>query len=114
METVRAGRNWMSGTDSETPPSSRVALVTGGSNGIGAAVVRALAARGGWHIVVADIDETAGSAIAAEVGGLFVRTDVADPTASAAAVQAGTEIDEPLRFFDQRGQQVGRQCVDGE
>jgi NAD(P)-dependent dehydrogenase (short-subunit alcohol dehydrogenase family) len=68
--------------------SERVALVTGGSNGIGAAVVRALVARGGWDIVVADIDEAAGTAIAAEVGGLFVRTDVADPAANLAAVQA--------------------------
>ncbi|MDQ1633360.1 MAG: hypothetical protein QOJ32_169, partial [Frankiaceae bacterium] len=62
--------------------SERVALITGGSNGIGEAVVTALAARGGWHIVVADIDEAAGTAVAERVGGLFVRTDVADPEAS--------------------------------
>lgn len=78
----------MSGTDTHPRPARRTALVTGGSNGIGAAVVRALDARGGWDIVVADIDEAAGSAIADEVGGLFVRTDVADPAASVAAVEA--------------------------
>ena len=31
-----------------------------------------------------------------------------------AAVHAGTEIDQPLRPFDQGGQQIGRKRVDGE
>jgi NAD(P)-dependent dehydrogenase (short-subunit alcohol dehydrogenase family) len=78
----------MSATDGGPEGGNRVALVTGGSHGIGAAVVRALAARGGWSVVVADIDESAGEAIASEVGGLFVRTDVADPASSVAAVAA--------------------------
>lgn len=81
----------MSGTDTESRPERRTALITGGSNGIGAAVVRALAARGDWNIVVADIDESAGAGLADEVGGLFVRTDVADPAASVAAVEAAEQ-----------------------
>jgi NAD(P)-dependent dehydrogenase (short-subunit alcohol dehydrogenase family) len=85
-------------SDSDRRPSTRVALVTGGSNGIGAAVVRALAARGGWHIVVADIDAAAGAAVAAEVGGLFVQTDVADPAASVAAVEAAEKTYGRLDF----------------
>lgn len=90
----------MSGTDtdSDAAPDARVALVTGGSNGIGAAVVRALAARGGWRIVVADIDADAGQAVADEVGGLFVRTDVADPAASQAAVEAAEQTYGRLDF----------------
>jgi NAD(P)-dependent dehydrogenase (short-subunit alcohol dehydrogenase family) len=88
----------MSGTDTSAPPTSRVALVTGGSNGIGAAVVRALAARGGWQIVVADIDKAAGTAIAEEVGGTFVRTDVADPAASVAAVDVAEKTYGRLDF----------------
>ncbi|MHB1613699.1 MAG: 3-oxoacyl-ACP reductase [Actinomycetes bacterium] len=56
----------------------RTAVVTGGGSGIGLASVRRLAAEGA-HVVVADIDETAGQAAAAEVGGLFVRTDVTSP-----------------------------------
>lgn len=46
----------------------RKALVTGGASGIGAACVRELAAHGA-KVVVADLDEEAASAIAAEVGG---------------------------------------------
>ncbi len=58
--------------------TGRVAVVTGGGSGIGAASVRRLAAEGA-RIIVADVDETAGAAVAEEVGGLFVRTDVTDP-----------------------------------
>src|SRR5260221_13483541 len=63
-----------------------VVLVTGGANGIGAAAARRLAARGS-HVVVADVDER-GAEVAAEVGGLFARCDVADPADSEAAVSA--------------------------
>ncbi|MGI8532001.1 MAG: 3-oxoacyl-ACP reductase [Geodermatophilaceae bacterium] len=55
--------------------AGRVAVVTGGGSGIGAASARRLAADGA-HVVVADIDESSGGALAAEVDGLFVRTDV--------------------------------------
>lgn len=61
------------------------ALVTGGANGIGAATARALAARGA-KVTVADLDPEAGERIAAEVGGRFVRTDVADVESLRAAV----------------------------
>ncbi|HEX6933416.1 MAG TPA: SDR family NAD(P)-dependent oxidoreductase [Streptosporangiaceae bacterium] len=46
--------------------SGRVAIVTGGGSGIGAAIARALAASGGT-VVIADIDETAGKALADEI-----------------------------------------------
>jgi NAD(P)-dependent dehydrogenase (short-subunit alcohol dehydrogenase family) len=88
----------LSGTDTPQGGQRRVALITGGSNGIGAAVVHALAARGGWDLVVADIDAGAGTAIADEVGGLFVQTDVADPEASTAAVAAAEQTYGRLDF----------------
>ncbi len=55
----------------------RVAVVTGGGSGIGAASCRRLASEGAT-IVIGDLDETAGSAVAQELSGLFVRTDVTD------------------------------------
>ncbi|HET9092938.1 MAG TPA: 3-oxoacyl-ACP reductase [Acidimicrobiales bacterium] len=56
----------------------KVAVITGGASGIGRASVRRFAAEGA-DVVVADLDEAAGSALADEVGGLFVRADVTDP-----------------------------------
>ena len=52
----------------ESNLSGRKALVTGGAGGIGAASVRALAARGA-KVTIADVDEAAASALADEVGG---------------------------------------------
>jgi NAD(P)-dependent dehydrogenase (short-subunit alcohol dehydrogenase family) len=54
----------------------KVALVTGGSGGIGRAVCRALADAGA-AVVVVDVAQDAGRAVADEVGGHFVRADVA-------------------------------------
>ena len=46
--------------------AGRVAIVTGGGSGIGAAIARALAARGST-VVIADIDEAAAKALAGEI-----------------------------------------------
>jgi NAD(P)-dependent dehydrogenase (short-subunit alcohol dehydrogenase family) len=67
--------------------AGKVALITGGSNGIGEGVARHLAGAGA-RVVLADIDDGHGRQIADELGGLFVHTDVADPAASAGAVSA--------------------------
>ena len=56
----------------------KVAVITGGASGIGRASVRRFATEGA-RVVVADLDEAGGSALASEVGGLFVRADVTDP-----------------------------------
>ena len=53
----------------------RVAVVTGGASGIGLASVRRLADEGA-RIVIGDLDPASGEAAAAEVDGIFVRTDV--------------------------------------
>jgi NAD(P)-dependent dehydrogenase (short-subunit alcohol dehydrogenase family) len=53
----------------------RIAVVTGGASGIGAAVCRRLAAEGAL-VVVTDVDTDAGEALAAELGSEFVAADV--------------------------------------
>jgi NAD(P)-dependent dehydrogenase (short-subunit alcohol dehydrogenase family) len=68
----------------------KVALVTGGSGGIGAAVARRLAA-GGAKVVLADIDEAAGEALAAELDAAFVRCDVSRLEDNRAAVATAVE-----------------------
>jgi len=68
---------------------AEVVLVTGGASGIGAAVARRFARRGA-HVVIADVNP-AGEAVAAEIGGLFARTDVARLEDNEAAVAAARE-----------------------
>src|SRR5688500_4912512 len=53
----------------------RVAVITGAGSGIGLATAHRFAQEGA-RVVCADIDEEAGTKVAAEVGGLFVKTDV--------------------------------------
>lgn len=66
---------------------SKVALVTGGASGIGAATVRRFVAEGA-SVVVADVQDERGEAFAAEIGTAahFIRTDVTEERSIAAAV----------------------------
>ena len=54
----------------------KVTVVTGGCSGIGLATVRRFAQEGAT-VVVADLNDEAGEALAAQVGGAYVHTDVA-------------------------------------
>lgn len=68
-------------------PKGKVALVTGGASGLGAATVRALVARGA-KVVIADKARETGEALAKELGSAvrFVETDVTSEAAMQAAV----------------------------
>jgi len=70
-------------------------IVTGGASGLGEATVRALAARGA-SVVVLDLQDDKGQAVASSVGGGYVRADVTDPEQVAAAIAAAEEHG-PLR-----------------
>ncbi len=70
-------------------------IVTGGASGIGEASARQLAAAGS-RVVVADLNEDRGQAVASELGGLFVRCDVTSTDDADTAVAAASEMG-PLR-----------------
>jgi NAD(P)-dependent dehydrogenase (short-subunit alcohol dehydrogenase family) len=57
--------------------AGRVCLVTGGAQGIGEACIRRFASENA-KVVIADIDDARGSALASELGGLYLRCDVGD------------------------------------
>jgi NAD(P)-dependent dehydrogenase (short-subunit alcohol dehydrogenase family) len=73
------------------------AVVTGGASGIGAAVVRLLAARGA-KVVVADLQDDKGRSLAEEVGGAFVHVDVTQTSDLVAAVEQAESLG-PLRVL---------------
>ncbi len=72
------------------------AIVSGGASGLGEATVRGLAAAG-CQVVVADLSEERGKAVAQSVDGVFARTDVSDEQSVQAAVDAAVSLAAPLR-----------------
>jgi 2-hydroxycyclohexanecarboxyl-CoA dehydrogenase len=68
----------------------RVALVTGGASGIGAATARRLAAEGA-RVAIGDVDEAGARDVAGEIDGLATRLDVTDTASIATAVGEVTE-----------------------
>jgi len=74
------------------------AIISGGASGLGEASARALAAAGST-VVIADLNADRGEAVAAEIGGKFVQTDVADEASVAAAVDVAAALSSPLRVI---------------
>lgn len=72
------------------------AIISGGASGLGEATARELA-RQGATVVIADLNEERGKAVADELGGVFARTDVSDQDQVRAAVDAAVATGRPLR-----------------
>ena len=70
-------------------------VVTGGASGIGEASARQLASAGS-RVVIADLNDDRGQAVATELGGLFVHCDVTSTDDADTAVAAASEMG-PLR-----------------
>ncbi len=75
--------------------SGTSSVVTGGASGLGEAAARRLAARGA-KVVVVDLNDAKGGAVAEAIDGVYVRADVTDTEAVIAAVTAAEELG-PLR-----------------
>lgn len=75
------------------------ALVAGGASGLGEATARRLHASGA-HVVIADMNEDRGDALARELGerAAFAAADVTDAGAVERAVQAAADLPFPLRI----------------
>ncbi len=69
------------------------ALVTGGSRGIGAAIVRELAAAGAEVVVGLNAGADEAEAVATEVGGRAIQADVSSPDDAARLVEEAGDID---------------------
>jgi len=72
--------------------SGKVAVVTGGASGLGAATAKMVIEEGG-HVVIVDLNEQAGRALAKDLGthARFVRVDVSDPAQAQAAVELAVD-----------------------
>jgi NAD(P)-dependent dehydrogenase (short-subunit alcohol dehydrogenase family) len=68
-----------------------VFLITGGASGLGAATAHLIAGNGG-KVVLADMNEAAGEALAKELGGVFVKCDVSQEADGKRAVEAATGL----------------------
>lgn len=71
--------------------NSQLWVITGASSGIGAAVTRAVIEYGARALIL-DVDDTTGTALAAQTGAIYQHCDVSDPDDWQAAVEKLSEM----------------------
>ncbi len=92
----------------------KVAIVTGGASGIGAASVRNFAGRGA-KLAVIDIDEAEAQQVADEVGGIAIGCDVGDEAAvNEMIAQVQSELGPVDILFNNAGIATGRDPISTE
>jgi NAD(P)-dependent dehydrogenase (short-subunit alcohol dehydrogenase family) len=69
----------------------KVGIITGAASGIGAATARTLA-REGAKLILTDIDDTAGAALAEELRGVYLHLDVAEEAEWPAVIAAAEKL----------------------
>ena len=93
--------------------AGKVFLVTGGASGLGEGAARALAAAGG-KVVIADLQADKGQAVAAELGGSFVKCDVTQEADGQAAVAAAATMGKLMGLVNCAGIAIGVKTVGKE
>ena len=93
--------------------NGKVIIITGGASGLGAATARAAAAKGA-KVVIADIREADGEALATELGGRFVKCDVTVEADAKAAVAAALALGELRGLVSCAGIATGEKVVGRE
>jgi NAD(P)-dependent dehydrogenase (short-subunit alcohol dehydrogenase family) len=71
--------------------AGKVFIVTGGASGLGEGTARMLAAQGGT-VVIADMQDDKGRAVAQDIGGAFVHCDVSNEADAHAVVAQATQL----------------------
>jgi NAD(P)-dependent dehydrogenase (short-subunit alcohol dehydrogenase family) len=90
--------------------SGKVFIVTGGASGLGEGAARALAAKGA-KVVVADLQADKGEAVAAAIGGAFVKCDVTQEADGQAVVAKATSMGKLMGLVNCAGIAIGVKTV---